>query len=353
MGSTFGRYFRATTFGESHGPALGVVVDGVPAGIAVDAARIQQDLDRRRPGKSRFESQRQEPDEVEVLSGIVDGKTLGSPIGMLIRNRDARSEDYKKTRELFRPGHADYTYFKKYGLPPQPGGGRASGRETAGRVAAGSVAKAFLEPHGITVYAYTVRIGGVVAERVDRVFAESHPLWCPDPDVAAEMEELVGKVSSAGDSIGGVITVEAMGVPPGLGDPVFHKLDAVLAGAMVSIGAVKGVEFGTGFLLAEAQGSSVNDPIIPGGFETNHSGGILGGISNGEPIIMRLAVKPTPSISKPQSTIDIHGRKQTIEVKGRHDPCLCPRIAPVAEAMTALVLADAMLEQTAASKGTL
>jgi len=209
-----------------------------------------------------------------------------------------------------------------------------------------------LELHGIRIFAYTVSIGSLVTRRLDLEFAERHPLRCPDPVMAPDMEELVSRVSAAGDSIGGVIEVEATGVPPGLGDPVFHKLDAVLAGAMVSIGAVKGVEFGSGFQLAETYGSAVNDPIGPDGFETNFSGGILGGISNGEPIVMRLAVKPTPSISKPQSTIDIHGRKQTIRVKGRHDPCLCPRIAPVAEAMAALVLADAMLEQTAATRGT-
>jgi len=297
-------------------------------------------------------SQRQEPDEVEILSGIADGKTLGSPIALLIRNRDARSAEYRKIRELFRPGHADYTYFKKYGLPPQPGGGRSSGRETVGRVAAGAVARAFLEPHGITIHSWTESIGHLVTRRLDREFAEQDPLRCPDPDLAGEMAELVRQVASEGDSIGGVVEVEAIGAPPGLGDPVFHKLDAVLSWAMMSIGAVKGIEFGGGMLLTEMRGSAANDPISADGFKTNFAGGILGGISNGEPIVMRLAVKPTPSISKPQSTIDIHGREQTIRIKGRHDPCLCPRIGPVAEAMTALVLADAMLEQTAVSRGT-
>lgn len=352
MGSVFGRYFQVTTFGESHGQGLGVVVDGVPAGVAVDAACIQRDLDRRRPGTSPFVSPRREPDEVEVLSGISEGRTLGSPIGLLIRNRDARPGDYRKIRELFRPGHADYTYFKKYGLPPQAGGGRASGRETAARVAAGAVAKLLLEPYGVTIRSYTVSIGHLSANRVEPAFAEEHPLRCCDPDVSDQMVELVRQVSAQGNSIGGLVEVLIERVPPGLGDPVFHKLDAVLGWGMLSIGGVKGVEFGTGFRLAGMRGSEANDAISSNGFLSNHAGGILGGISNGEPIVMRLAVKPTPSIAKPQATIDIHGQNQTIEIKGRHDPCICPRIGPVAEAMSALVLADALLEQEARSRGT-
>lgn len=338
-----------STFGESHGPAVGVVVDGVPAGLAVDSERIQRDLDRRRPGTSRFVSPRRETDEVEILSGIVAGRTLGSPIALLVRNRDVKSKDYEAIKDLFRPGHADFAYFKKYGLGPQPGGGRASGRETVGRVAAGAVARALLEPRGIRVVAYTVRIGDIRARRVVPEFAESHPLRCADPDVAQDMEELVDQVRSAGDSIGGAVEVVATGVPAGLGDPVFSKLDGVLAWAMVSIGAVKGVEFGTGFGLTTMRGSEANDPITPNGFSSNHAGGILGGISNGEPIVMRLAVKPTASISIPQATIDISGMERTIQTKGRHDPFLCPRIGPVAEAMTALVLADMLLEQTCAT----
>lgn len=345
MGSSFGRFFRVTTFGESHGPAVGVIVDGVPAGLAVDVQRIQRDLDRRRPGISQFVSPRQETDEVEILAGIVNGRTLGSPIALLVRNRDMKSKDYDEIKEMFRPGHADYTYFKKYGLPPQPGGGRASGRETVGRVAAGSVARVLLEDEGIRITAYTISIGRVQVRRVVPEFAESHPLRCADPDVAKDMEDLVDQVRSTGDSIGGIVEVVATGVPPGWGDPVFYKLDALLAWAMVSIGAVKGVEFGTGFGLATMRGSQANDPITSGGFSSNHAGGVLGGISNGSPIVMRLAVKPTASIQIPQSTIDIHGKKCTIQTKGRHDPCLCPRIGPVAEAMTALVLADLFLEQ--------
>ncbi len=351
MGSIFGRYFQVTTFGESHGPAVGVVVDGVPPGLAVDAGKIQRDLDRRRPGTSRFVSQRRESDEVEILSGIANGLTLGSPVALLVRNRDVRSGDYQNIREMFRPGHADYTYFKKYGLMPQPGGGRSSGRETVGRVAAGAIARVFLEPHGIAIRAYTVRIGPVKAARIDPDFAEQDPLRCADPDLAGKMAEVVEAARSEGDSVGGVVEVIAEGVPAGLGDPVFHKLDGALSAAMVSIGAVKGIEFGTGFELAAMRGSQANDPISPEGFLSNHAGGVLGGISSGQAIVMRLAVKPTSSISKPQSTIDIYGQARTIEVKGRHDPCLCGRIGPVAEAMAALVLADALLEHTACSGG--
>ena len=351
MGSFFGRFFQVATFGESHGPAVGVVVDGVPPGIPVDAAKIQRDLDRRRPGTSRFVSPRRETDQVEILSGIVDGKTLGTAVALLVRNRDARSGDYNNIRDMFRPGHADYTYYKKYGVPPQPGGGRSSGRETVGRVAAGAIARTFLEMHGMTIRAYTVQIGSVRAERIDPDFADQHPLRCADPDVAAMMEDAVAAARSEEDSVGGVVEVVAEGVPAGLGDPVFYKLDASLSAAMVSIGAVKGIEFGTGFELAAMRGSQANDPIAPEGFLSNHAGGVLGGISSGQTIVMRLAVKPTSSISKPQSTIDIHGHARTIEVKGRHDPCLCGRIGPVAEAMTALVLADAVFEQTAFSGG--
>jgi chorismate synthase len=351
MGSFFGRYFQVATFGESHGPAVGVVVDGVPHGISVDAERIQRDLDRRRPGTSRFVSPRAESDQVEILSGIVDGVTLGSPVALLVRNRDVRSGDYKEIRELFRPGHADYTYFKKYGLPPQPGGGRSSGRETVGRVAAGAVARAFLDPYGVKITAYTVAVGTARAHRVDLEFVEQNPLRCADPDAAEAMANVVESARSEGDSVGGIVEVLAEGVPAGLGDPCFHKLEAVLALGMLSIGAVKGIEFGTGFGLAGMRGSEANDPIAPGGFLSNHAGGILGGISTGQPIVMRIAVKPTSSIAKEQSTIDIHGEARTIQVKGRHDPCLCPRIAPVAEAMAALVLADALMEQVARSGG--
>jgi chorismate synthase len=317
--------------------------------MPIDLARIQRELDRRKPGVSRFVSPRGESDEAEILSGVSDGKALGSPIALLVRNRDVRSSDYDEIRELFRPGHADYTYFKKYCIPPQPGGGRASGRETVGRVAAGAVAKILLESHGIRIQAYTAAIGGIRAVRVDRDFAEGDPLRCADPDAAPQMAELVDEARAQGDSVGGIVEVAVDGVPAGLGDPVFHKLDAVLAWAMVSIGAVKGMEFGAGFKLSTMRGSQSNDQMSSQGFLSNNAGGILGGISTGQPIVMRLAVKPTSSISKQQATIDIHGEDRTIEVKGRHDPCLCPRICPVAEAMTALVLADALLERKATS----
>jgi chorismate synthase len=352
MGSIWGRFFQVSTFGESHGPAVGVVVDGIPSGIPLDGERIQRDLDRRRPGTSRFVSPRRESDQVEILSGVAEGKTLGSPVALLVRNRDVRSKDYKSISELFRPGHADYTYFKKYGIPPQPGGGRASGRETVGRVAAGAIARALLEPVGVTIWAYTVSVGAVKAQRVDRDFAEIHPLRCADPDAAEGMAGEVEKVLADGDSVGGVVEVVAEGVPAGLGDPVFGKLEAALGGAMMSIGAVKGVEIGLGFQLASMRGSEANDPMSAQGFTSNNCGGILGGISNGSPIVMRLAVKPTSSIARPQSTVDIQGRERVIETHGRHDPCLCPRVGPVAEAMTAMVLADALLQQIAATRVT-
>ena len=347
MGSIWGRYFRASTFGESHGPAVGVVVEGLPAGIKIEVEGIQYYLDRRRPGASEFTSARSEPDQVEILSGVLKGKSLGTPIALLIKNRDVRSKDYSDLADVFRPGHADYTYFQKYGLSPLPGGGRASGRETVGRVAAGAVARSLLEPLGIQLRAYTIRIGEVRAGTIDLEFADKDPLRCPDPSAASAMAEEVRQARSAGDSIGGVVEVLVTGVPPGLGDPVFDKLDALLGGAMLSIGGVKGVEIGDGFAVAGRRGSRNNDQMGPDGFLSNSSGGILGGISTGQPLILRLAVKPTPSIALPQQTTDLDGRERTIEIRGRHDPCLCPRIGPVAEAMTALVLADACLAQRA------
>jgi len=347
MGSIFGKYLRVSTFGESHGPALGVVIDGLPAGLPLTTERIQHDLDRRRPGTSPYVSARQEEDRVEILSGLADGRTLGSPLALLVRNIDQQSQDYRELAEVFRPGHADYTYFKKYGLPLQPGGGRSSGRETVGRVAAGAVARALLEPLGVTIRAYTVQIGDVRAVRRDPVFAETDPLRCADPDLAPAMAELVQKVRAEGDSVGGLVELAAQGVPVGLGDPVFDKLDAALGGAMLSIGGVKGVEIGAGFAAASLRGSRHNDQMDENGFRSNHSGGILGGISTGQDIVLRLAVKPTASIALEQTTIDLAGRTRKIRIKGRHDPCLCPRVAPVAEAMAALVLADAWLAQRA------
>lgn len=336
-----------TTFGESHGEAVGAVVDGLPAGVAIDRESIQAELNRRRPGTSALVSPRKEPDRVEILSGVKDNLSLGSPIALVVKNEDKRSQDYDSINRLFRPGHADYTYFKKYGLDPLPGGGRASGRETVARVAAGALAKAFLAPLGMAIQACTVRVGALAAQQIKPAFAENHPLRFADPDLAEEAVELVQGVLAEGDSVGGVIQVSALGVPPGLGAPVFDKLEARLGGAMLSIGAVKGVEFGAGFALAGMRGSEANDPLTPEGFSANNSGGTLGGISTGQEIVMRLAVKPTSSISREQSTIDLEGRSTTIRVRGRHDPCLCPRICPVAEAMTWIVMANAHLEQSA------
>lgn len=347
MSSVWGQFLQVSTFGESHGPGLGVVVDGMPAGVPLAVEDIQRQLDRRRPGGSEMVSARREPDRVEVLSGLAGGRTLGSPIAMLVRNQDARSGDYQELARVFRPGHADYTYFRKYGLPPQPGGGRASGRETLARVAAGAVARALLEPLGVEIFACTVQVGGLKAARVDPRFAEDDPLRCADPELADQMAQAVRRARAEGDSLGGVVLLTASGVPTGLGEPVFHKLDAALGGAMLSIGGVKGVEIGDGFACAERRGSQNNDQMAAGGFLSNHAGGILGGISTGQPIVLRLAVKPTPSIAQEQRTQDLEGREQRIRIKGRHDPCLCPRIAPVAEAMAALVLADALLAQRA------
>lgn len=347
MGSVWGDQLKIATFGESHGPAVGVVVDGVPPGLAVDREMIQRDLDRRRPGTSKMVSPRREADRVEILSGVADGFSLGSPICLMVTNTNQRSRDYSGIADRFRPGHADLTYFHKYGLPPQPGGGRSSGRETVGRVAAGALARALLARLGVDVMACTEAVAGLTAEKVIWEAVEDNPLRFADPDLVAEAIELVEAAKADGDSVGGVVLVRATGVPPGLGAPVFDKLEARLGGALLSIGAVKGVEFGAGFALAALRGSAANDAITPHGLASNNCGGTLGGISTGSDIVVRLAVKPTSSISAEQSTIDIHGDPVTISTHGRHDPCLTPRIAPVAEAMTALALADAWLEQRA------
>jgi chorismate synthase len=323
--NTFGINFRITTFGESHGAAVGVVVDGCPPGMALNEADIQPLLDRRRPGTSPLVSARDEQDKIEILSGIFDGKTTGTPIAMMVRNKEARSQDYEELKTLFRPGHADFTYQQKYGTRDHRGGGRSSGRETVGRVAAGAVALKLLAAKGIAVSGRIVSVHGKTGQ--------------------GEIEAEIMRAKNAGDSVGGIAEVVAKGCPPGLGDPVFGKLDAQIAGAMMGIGAVKGVEIGSGFAVAGRFGSENNDPITKDGFLSNNAGGILGGISSGQDIVVRIAVKPTPSIAKPQRTVDINGNDAGITVKGRHDPCIVPRIVPVAEAMLALVLADAMLEQ--------
>jgi chorismate synthase len=323
--NTFGRNFAVTTFGESHGPAVGAVIDGCPARLGLSPADIQPLLDRRRPGASPLTSARNESDTVEILSGVFEGQTTGAPVALLVRNRDVHSEDYEAIREKFRPGHADFTYQEKYGIRDHRGGGRSSGRETVGRVAAGAVAIRYLSTKGIAVTGRIVSVHGKAA-----------------PD---EIEAEILAAKAAGDSVGGIVEIVATGCPAGLGDPVFGKLDAAIAGAMMGIGAVKGVEIGDGFAVAGHFGSGNNDQMTATGFTSNHAGGILGGISSGQDIVVRIAVKPTPSIAKVQQTRDIHGNVVEITVGGRHDPCIVPRILPVAEAMLALVLIDAVLEQ--------
>ncbi|MGA2122129.1 MAG: chorismate synthase [Methanoregula sp.] len=323
--NTFGTNFRITTFGESHGAAVGVVVDGCPPGMALDENDIQPLLDRRRPGTSSLVSPRQERDRIGILSGVFEGKTTGTPIAMMVKNEGAHPHDYEELRTLFRPGHADFTYQQKYGIRDYRGGGRSSGRETIGRVAAGAIAMKYLATKGIAVSGRIVSVHGRTG--------------------AGEIEAEILAAKNAGDSVGGTAEIVATGCPAGLGDPVFGKLDAAIAGAMMGIGAVKGVEIGDGFAVAGRFGSENNDPISKDGFLSNHAGGILGGISSGQDIIVCIAVKPTSSIAKPQRTVDIHGNDAEITVKGRHDPCIVPRIIPVAEAMLALVLIDAVLEQ--------
>lgn len=343
-GNTFGKIFRVTTWGESHGPAIGVVVDGCPSRLPLNEAALQDELDRRRPGKGGLiESPRKERDRVEILSGVFDGFTTGTPISLLIRNEDARSGAYDNLKDVFRPGHGDYTYFKKYGIRDHRGGGRASGRETAARVAAGAVAQAVLDTAGIQVMAYTICLGGVYAERRDFEAIRQNRLFCPDPDAAVKMEETVAAVRSRGDSVGGIVEVRAINCPAGLGEPVFDKLDADIAKALMSIGAVKGVEIGAGFSAAQMLGSENNDPIGPDGFFSNNSGGILAGISNGDEIICRAAIKPIPSISMAQKTIDTNSNPVDITIGGRHDASAIPRIVPVCQAMVRIVLADHLL----------
>ncbi len=323
--NTFGKNFRITTFGESHGTAVGVVIDGCPARMGLSEADIQPLLDRRRPGTSPLTSARKEKDRIAILSGTFEGLTTGAPIAMLVQNENQQSSDYDALRDLFRPGHADLSYFEKYGIRDHRGGGRSSGRETIGRVAAGAVAMKLLQAQGITVTGSIREVHGKTT--------------------LSEMEQEILAAKERGDSVGGIVECTVSGCPAGLGDPVFGKLDALIAGAMMGIGAVKGVEIGDGFAVARRFGSENNDPITAGGFASNHAGGILGGITSGQKIVVRIAVKPTPSITKVQKTRDIHGNEAEISISGRHDPCIVPRIVPVAEAMLALVLADCLLEQ--------
>lgn len=339
--NTLGDVVRLTTFGESHGPLIGAVLDGIRPGLPLSAEEVQKELDRRRPGQNALSTARREADKVEIVSGVFEGRTTGTPIGMLIRNADSRSAHYEAVKELFRPGHADYTFWQKYGIRDYRGGGRSSGRETATRVTGGAVARGILAERGVRIHACTTQIGPVQAQRVDPTQPAQNPVRCPDADAAKRMEAVILKAKEQGDSVGGIVQVEAHGVPAGLGDPVFAKLDARLAAALFSLGAVKGVEFGCGFDCAALRGSQNNDPMQDGAFLSNNAGGILGGISSGAPIVARVAVKPTPSIAAEQKTIDIHGRNQALHIHGRHDPCIVPRIVPVVAAMVALTLLDA------------
>jgi chorismate synthase len=346
-GNTFGRLFRVTTWGESHGPALGAVIDGCPPRLSLSPADIEAELARRRPGVQAHATSRREPDRVEILSGVFEGQTTGTPISLIIYNRDVKSQDYDELRQVFRPGHGDFTYRAKYGIRDHRGGGRAAARETAARVAAGAVAQKLLDQEGIQVVAYTLELGGVRAQKLDEAQIWENPFGCPDPEAMAAMEARVQEVRAQGDSLGGLVQVRVRGCPPGLGEPVFDKLDAALAGAVMSVGAVKGVEIGAGFAAARLLGSENNDPLVPGGFASNQAGGILAGIANGDEIVLTAAVKPIPSIAREQRTIDLAGQPRTIKIKGRHDISAIPRIIPVIAAMVRLTLADLFLRQRA------
>jgi chorismate synthase len=348
-GNTFGQIFRVTTFGESHGPAIGVVLDGVPPGIPLKEADIQFDLDRRRPGQSKITTQRKESDRAEILSGVFDGQTTGTALALLIRNEDQRGKDYSDIKDKFRPGHADYTFFAKYGIRDYRGGGRSSGRETACRVAAGAVARKVLSAQGVTIAGYTLSVGDIVAKKRDFAFIDKNIARTCDPDVAEAMIARIDEARRNLDSVGGIVEAVIHGCPPGLGDPVFDKINAKLAYGLMSIGAVRGVEFGLGFAATAMEGSRHNDRFYMDGDRvrtlTNNAGGMLGGITNGEDIVLRVAVKPVSSLARPQQTVTETGETTTIETKGRHDPCICPRIVPVVEAMCAITVLDALLIQ--------
>jgi len=344
-GNTFGKAFRVTTWGESHGPALGAVIDGCPPGMELELSDIQKDLEKRRPGKGGGESPRKEPDQVEILSGIFEGLTTGTPISLIIYNKDARSKAYDHLQNIFRPGHGDLTYLKKYGVRDHRGGGRASARETVARVAAGAVARKVLAENDISVTAYTIAMGEVSISKRNMADIPKNRLCCPDLEAAERMEELIDRVRKGGDSLGGIVEIRATGCQAGLGEPVFDKLDSALAQALMSIGAVKGVEIGAGFEAAGLLGSENNDALTPQGYRTNNAGGILAGISNGDDIVARVAVKPIPSISLEQDTLNLDNEPVKIKVGGRHDISAIPRIVPVCEAMVCLTLADHLLRQ--------
>ena len=344
--NTWGEAFRVTTFGESHGIALGAIIDGCPPGLELTEADLQLDLDRRKPGTSRFTTQRREDDCVKILSGVLNGRTTGTPIGLLIENTDQRSQDYGNLMDVFRPGHADYTYEHKYGVRDFRGGGRSSARETAMRVAAGAIAKKWLkERYGVEIQGYLSQLGPVKIDKVDFSVIETNPFFCPDADKVAEMEAYMTELKKTGDSVGAKVTVVARHVPPGWGEPVFDRLDADIAKALMSINAVKGVEIGDGFAVVEQLGTQHRDEMTQNGFLSNHSGGVLGGISSGQEIIAHMALKPTSSLKIPGQSIDRWGNEQEVITKGRHDPCVGIRATPIAEAMLALVLMDHALRQ--------
>ncbi len=347
-GNTFGKLFTVTGFGESHGPALGCIVDGCPPGLALGEEDLQADIDRRRSGRSRYTSQRREPDRVQILSGVFEGRTTGTPIGLLVLNEDQRSRDYERIKDRFRPGHADYTYQQKYGFRDYRGGGRSSARETVMRVAAGAIARKFLhERLGVVIRGYLAQLGPIRLEplHLDRV--DENPFFCPDPARVPELEAYVTELRRQGDSIGARVTVLATGVPPGLGEPIFDRLDADIAHAMMGINAVKAVEIGAGFDAVTQKGSEHRDELTPDGFASNRAGGVLGGISSGQDIVVSMALKPTSSIVVPGRTIDLAGHPVEIVTTGRHDPCVGIRATPIAEAMLALVLMDHYLRHRA------
>jgi chorismate synthase len=347
-GNTFGKLFTVTSFGESHGPGIGCVVDGCPPGLELSEADLQKDLERRRPGKSRHTTQRRETDKVRILSGVFEGRTTGTPICLLIENVDQKPKDYSAIKDLFRPAHADYTYQQKYGFRDYRGGGRSSARETAARVAAGAIARKYLrEQAGILVRGYLAQLGPIRPRAFDWAAVEQNPFFFPDAGRVAELEAFMDALRKEGDSIGALVTVTATGMPPGLGEPVFDRLDAEIARALMSINAVKGVEIGAGFASVEQKGTEHRDEITPQGFVSNNAGGILGGISSGQDIVARLALKPTSSLRLPGRTVDVHGAPAEVVTTGRHDPCVGIRATPIAEAMLALVLVDHLLRHRA------
>lgn len=347
-GNSIGKLFTVTTFGESHGVALGCIVDGCPPGMELSEADLQRDLDRRKPGQSRHTTQRREADQVRILSGVFEGRTTGTPIGLLIENTDQRSKDYTNILDRFRPGHADYSYQQKYGMRDYRGGGRSSARETAMRVAAGAIAKKYLQQrYGVTIRGYMAQLGPIRPQRLDWDEVERNPFFCPDASKVAELESYMDALRKSGDSIGARVTVIAEGVPPGWGEPVFDRLDADIAHALMSINAVKGVEVGAGFAAVEQKGSEHRDEMTADGFLSNHAGGVLGGISSGQHIVASIALKPTSSLRLPARTVDLQGKETQVITTGRHDPCVGIRATPIAEAMLALVLMDHMLRHRA------